>query len=160
MKTFYDSPIGRIVITAKAKKISSIIVSNEPFDFAKKTPSYLKECIKELEAYFNGGKEYFSMNLDWDQGTLFQQKVWQEIANIPYGQTTSYLKIAEKISTKKAVRAVGTAVGRNPFFLVNPCHRVIGTDGKLRGFAYGLETKRYLLELEKSKLYGVQSKLF
>jgi methylated-DNA-[protein]-cysteine S-methyltransferase len=160
MKTYYNSPIGRLVITGSMNKIMSIVVDEAASDFAGQLPAYMQLCLDELDAYFNDGLEQFSVDLKLEQGTLFQQKVWNELLNIPYGRTSTYLKIAEKVSTKKAVRAVGRCVGNNPFAIIAPCHRVIGTDGSLTGFAYGLEAKRLLLELEKSKLYGKQYKLF
>jgi len=160
MKTYYNSPIGRLVITGSQQKIVSIVVDETSTDFAGQLPTYMQLCLDELAAYFNDGLESFSVALKLEQGTLFQQKVWNELLNIPYGRTSTYLKIAEKVSTKKAVRAVGRCVGNNPFAIIAPCHRVIGTNGSLTGFAYGLESKRLLLELEKSKLYGKQYKLF
>jgi len=160
MKTYYNSPIGRLVITGSMNKIQSIVVEETTNDFVTKLPVYMQTCVEELDAYFNDGLEQFSVDLKFGQGTLFQQKVWKELLAIPYGRTSTYLKIAEKVSTKKAVRAVGRCVGNNPFAIIAPCHRVIGTDGSLTGFAYGLEAKRLLLELEKSKLYGKQYKLF
>lgn len=160
MKTYYNSPIGRLVITGNENKIRSIRMENTSTNFAGQLPVYIKKCIEELDGYFHNGLEKFSIELDFSQGTKFQQKVWNELLNIPYGRTTTYLKIAEKVSTKKAVRAVGRCVGNNPFAIIAPCHRVIGTNGSLTGFAYGLEAKRLLLELEKSKFYGKQNKLF
>lgn len=160
MKTYYNSPIGRLVITGSQHKITSIKIENDSNNFSGQLPPYMTQCVQELEAYFENGLEKFSVELDLSQGTKFQQQVWNELLNIPYGRTSTYLKIAEKVSTKGAVRAVGRCVGNNPFAIIAPCHRVIGTDGSLTGFAYGLETKRWLLELEKSKLYGKQHKLF
>ena len=160
MKTYYNSPIGRCVITGNAQKITSIRIEEESTSFSGQLPAYMEKCLEELEAYFHHGLERFTVDLAVEQGTTFQQNVWNELLNIPYGRTSTYLKIAEKVSTKKAVRAVGRCVGSNPFAFMVPCHRVIGTDGSLTGFAYGLEAKRWLLELEKSKLYGKQNKLF
>ncbi len=160
MKTFMQSPFGRIVITGNGKRITSIRIDEEEKHFVGQPADYLRKCVVELQEYFDGEREHFTVELELKNGTVFQQKVWQELMSVPYGMTTTYLKIAEKVSTKNAVRAVGRCVGSNPFFIINPCHRVIGTDGSLTGFAYGLEVKRRLLELEKSKLYGKQNKLF
>ncbi|BDS14278.1 methylated-DNA--[protein]-cysteine S-methyltransferase [Aureispira anguillae] len=160
MKTYYNSPIGRFVITGSMQKITSIRIDDTVQNFSGQLAPYMMQCVKELDAYFNEGLEQFSVELDLSQGTKFQQQVWNELLNIPYGRTSTYLKIAEKVSSKRAVRAVGRCVGNNPFAIIAPCHRVIGTDGSLTGFAYGLEAKRLLLELEKSKLYGKQNKLF
>ena len=159
-KTYYHSPIGRCVITGSGGKINSVIFEEASNDFAGQLPTYMTKCAEELEAYFKGELKHFTVELNMNQGTNFQQKVWNELLNIPYGKTTTYLKIAEKVSTKKAVRAVGGSVGRNPFAVIVPCHRVIGSNGNLTGFAYGLEAKRWLLELEQAKCYGKQHKLF
>lgn len=160
MKTYYNSPIGRFVITASMDKITSINLEDTSTDFEEQLPSFMQQCLDELDAYFHHGLQNFTVALDLEQGTVFQQKVWTELLNIPYGKTTTYLKIAELVSSPKAVRAVGGSVGKNPFTVIVPCHRVIGTNGKLTGFAHGLEAKRWLLDLEKSKNYGKQNKLF
>lgn len=160
-RTHYDSPIGRLVIEGTEGVIHSIVVDNDylPTEQASLAP-FLKQCVQELTEYFENGRQHFTVLLNLEQGTVFQQKVWRELLAIPYGMTTTYLKIAEKVSTKKAVRAVGRCVGSNPFGIINPCHRVIGTNGTLTGYAYGLENKRKLLELEKSTKYGKQQQLF
>lgn len=160
MKTYYNSPIGRCVITGNMGRISSICLEETSTDFAGQLPPFMAQCVQELEDYFHHGLEEFTVDLMLEQGTVFQQKIWAELLKIPYGRTTTYLKISETVSTKKAVRAVGGSVGANPFAIIVPCHRVVGTNGSLTGFAYGLEAKRWLLELEKSKLYGKQSSLF
>ncbi len=160
MKTYINTAVGRFVITGMGNKITSVRIENESKRFAGQLPSYMAACANELRSYFQDGLETFKTDFSLEQGTEFQQKVWRELLNIPYGKTTTYLKIAEKVANKNAVRAVGNSIGRNPFAILVPCHRVIGTDGSLTGFAYGIETKRWLLELEKSKLYGKQHKLF
>ena len=160
MNTYINTPVGRCVIKGMANKITSVRIEKETSNFAGQLPSFMALCVEELLAYFNDGLETFTTDFLLDQGTEFQQKVWSELLNIPYGRTTTYLKIAEKVGNKKSVRAVGNSIGCNPFAILVPCHRVIGTDGSLTGFAYGIETKRWLLELEKSKLYGKQHKLF
>jgi methylated-DNA-[protein]-cysteine S-methyltransferase len=160
MKTYINSPVGRCVITGMSNKITSVRIEKESTNFAGQLPSFMALCAEELRAYFHDGLETFNTDILLEQGTEFQQNVWSELLNIPYGRTTTYLKIAEKVSNKDAVRAVGNSIGRNPFAILVPCHRVIGTDGSMTGFAYGIETKRWLLELENSKLYGKQHKLF
>mgnify|MGYP000079569165 CR=1 FL=1 len=160
-RTHYDSPIGRLVIEGAEGVIRSIVVDNDYLPTVQKSLApFLKQCVQELTEYFENGRQHFTVLLNLEQGTVFQQKVWRELLAIPYGMTTTYLKIAEKVSTKKAVRAVGRCVGSNPFGIINPCHRVIGTNGTLTGYAYGLENKRKLLELEKSTKYGKQQQLF
>lgn len=115
-----------------------------------KVTSILSATVKQLEEYFAGKRRVFDLPLD-RKGTAFQEKVWTELSKIPYGTTLSYKDIARKIKNEKAVRAVGTANGKNPLSIVVPCHRVIAADGSLGGFAGGLSTKSKLLELEKQQ---------
>jgi len=111
---------------------------------------FIKQALEQISEYLEGKRTFFDIPLDI-QGTDFQKKVWLELAQIPYGKTVSYSDIAVKIKNKKAVRAVGTANSKNPLSLILPCHRVIGADGKLTGYAGGLPIKARLLELESRK---------
>jgi len=113
------------------------------------TNSILQQTVKELEEYFSGKRKLFEIPLS-AQGTAFQKKVWSQLSKIPYGKTCSYRDIATRIQNEKAVRAVGTANGRNPISIIVPCHRVIAADGTLGGYAGGLKIKTILLELEKN----------
>ncbi len=115
-----------------------------------KNHSVLLETEKQLEEYFSNKRKTFSLKLNFI-GTEFQQKVWQALLTIPFGQTRSYGQIAKQIGNSKASRPVGGAIGKNPIAIIAPCHRVIGTSGKLTGFAGGLEVKAYLLDLERGK---------
>lgn len=108
---------------------------------------YTSLCKKELEAYIQGNLTQFTISLDL-QGTAFQERVWLELCNISYGDTISYINLAKRLGDPKAVRAVGTANGKNPIAILVPCHRVIGQDGSLTGYAGGLDMKRWLLEHE------------
>lgn len=108
----------------------------------------LKECESELKAYFDGRLKKFSVPVSL-HGTEFQKKVWHTLQQIPYGETRSYGEIAECIGSPKACRAVGSANNHNPVAIIVPCHRVIGANGKLVGYAGGLDVKKYLLDLEK-----------
>ncbi|AWL29791.1 methylated-DNA--[protein]-cysteine S-methyltransferase [Acinetobacter defluvii] len=108
----------------------------------------LLETQKQLNEYFAGQRQKFDVPL-YFEGTEFQQKVWQALLTIPFGETRSYKQIAEQIGNVKAVRAVGAANGKNPISIIAPCHRVVGTNGKLVGFAGGLENKDILLKVEK-----------
>ncbi|NNP72765.1 glycosyltransferase [Acinetobacter defluvii] len=108
----------------------------------------LLETQKQLNEYFAGQRQKFDVPL-YFEGTEFQQKVWQALLTIPFGETRSYKQIAEQIGNLKAVRAVGAANGKNPISIIAPCHRVVGTNGKLVGFAGGLENKDILLKIEK-----------
>lgn len=105
--------------------------------------------VRQLEAYFIMNLRTFTVPLD-PQGTAFQKRVWDELQHIPYGQTLSYLGLARRLGDEHAVRAVGAAVGANPIAILVPCHRVIGSDGSLTGYAGGLERKESLLKLEGS----------
>ena len=108
----------------------------------------LRKACRQLDEYFQGKRRQFDLPLDY-VGTLFQKSVWRELQNIPYGETRSYEDIAVKIGNPKAVRAVGQANNKNPILLMIPCHRVIHKNGDISGFACGIETKKYLLELER-----------
>ena len=113
------------------------------------TTELLSMATIQLDEYFQGKRTTFSLQFKLT-GTPFQLAVWKELQNIPYGQTTSYKEIAQKINKPKAYRAVGMANNKNPLPIIIPCHRVIGSNGKLIGYAGGLKLKNYLLELEKS----------
>ncbi len=113
------------------------------------TPKSLKPLRRDLEAYFAGECVDFDWPFDWEQGTPFQQEVWQALRRVPYGETRSYAWIAEQVGRPQAVRAVGNANGRNPFSLVVPCHRIICSDGSIGGYTGGLAIKQRLLEIER-----------
>lgn len=113
----------------------------------KKT-ELLSQAERQLEEYFQGKRKIFELPLRYG-GTEFQRQVWEALLTIPYGETVSYQEIARRVGRERAVRAVGTAIGRNPLGIVIPCHRVIGKDGGLHGFGGGLENKKMLLELEE-----------
>ena len=108
----------------------------------------LREAISQLQAYFSGRRADFHLPLDLDSGTPFQQNVWRALLALGHGQTTSYGELSARIGKPSAVRAVGSAIGRNPLSIVVPCHRVLGADGSLTGYAGGLERKVALLRLE------------
>jgi methylated-DNA-[protein]-cysteine S-methyltransferase len=108
----------------------------------------LRTAVAQLQAYFAGERTTFDLPLDLDGGTAFQQSVWRALLTIPRGTTTSYRRVSEQAGRPAATRAVGAAIGRNPLSIVVPCHRVVGSDGSLTGYAGGLERKRALLQLE------------
>lgn len=144
------SPLGTLRILASEHGIREITFVDAPDETAR--PSSLTEaCRKQLSAYLKGELRDFDVPLD-PQGTPFQQRVWAALARIPFGKTRSYAEIARDIDNLKAVRAVGAANGRNPLPIVVPCHRVIGRDGTLTGYAGGLERKAWLLELERTHI--------
>lgn len=143
---FIESPLGITKIVGDENGISEISVLSEGKKTAK-IPANLKECVSQLQEYFDGQRTDFSFKMN-PQGTDFQQKVWQELLNIPFGKTMSYLDLSKKLGDVKAIRAVASANGRNPLWIAVPCHRVIGTDGSLTGYAGGLWRKKWLLEHE------------
>lgn len=143
---FIQSPLGITKIVGDADGISIISILSEG-EISTKIPKNLKECVSQLQEYFNGQRQGFDFKLN-PQGTDFQQKVWQELLKIPFGKTMSYLDLSKKLGDAKAIRAVASANGRNPLWIVVPCHRVIGTDGSLTGYAGGLWRKKWLLEHE------------
>ena len=110
-------------------------------------PAYFDQAMQQLREYFEGTRRAFDLPLA-PPGTAFQQQVWQALQRIPYGQTTTYQDLAERLGKPRAARAVGTANGRNPIAIIVPCHRVIGRDGRLRGYAGGLPIKQQLLQHE------------
>lgn len=143
---FIETPLGITKIVGDENGISAISILSEGL-VSKKIPKQLQECVSQLREYFEGKRNHFNFKLN-PQGTEFQQKVWHELSNIPYGKTISYLELSKKIGDVKAIRAVASANGRNPLWIVIPCHRVIGTDGSLTGYAGGLWRKKWLLEHE------------
>ena len=144
--TCYISPIGAITITVSNNCLQKILFQENPCGGVEQDPLLVKS-IEQLEEYFAGKRKKFSLPLA-PQGTFFQKKVWAALQDIPYGQTQSYKNIAEKIENPKAMRAVGLANSKNPIAIIIPCHRVIGADGSLTGYAGGLDKKTFLLELE------------
>jgi methylated-DNA-[protein]-cysteine S-methyltransferase len=152
------SPVGRLKVVAAKAGLVAILWEN---DNPRRVPltdlleednqSILVETERQLEEYFAGKREAFSIPLDM-RGTAFQKEVWRALQAIPFGKTFSYGEIAKQIGRPAASRAVGAANGGNPISIVVPCHRVIGSSGKLTGFAGGLEAKTYLLNLETSNL--------
>jgi methylated-DNA-[protein]-cysteine S-methyltransferase len=147
MKTAYiQSPIGIAEIRGDISGVSSISFIDQG-ERSLTIPVQLQECVDQLQEYFNGQRNYFDFKIN-PQGTNFQQKVWQELLNIPFGKTISYLDLSKKLGDTKAIRAVASANGKNPLCIVIPCHRVIGADGSLTGYAGGLWRKKWLLAHE------------
>jgi len=149
---FYDYLIGRIGITEKDGKITNVYITNKelPQDTQLCETPLLKEAARQLKSYFAGELKEFSLPLE-PSGTDFMKQVWAALCGIPYGKTATYGEIAERVGRPKAARAVGLANNRNPIPIFIPCHRVIGADGSLTGYAGGLDMKKKLLDLEKDK---------
>lgn len=151
-KTYYLSPIGLMEISGSDKGISSVkfvAYLNEKVYF----PETLAECVKQLNEFFLGERKKFNLNLDV-QGTDFQQQVWDEIARIPFGKIKTYHDIAVSANGNGAVRAVGGASAKNKMAVIIPCHRVVGHDGDLTGYAGGIWRKQWLLEFESINKQG------
>jgi|ERR1035437_788792 methylated-DNA-[protein]-cysteine S-methyltransferase len=147
-KMWMNSPIGIIELEGSDKGLSSLIFV-EDAKISPHTPPLLKEVHKQLKEYFDGKRKEFSLELDL-QGTEFQLKVWNKLLEIPYGKTISYLQLAKNLGDPKSIRAAGTANGRNSVSIIVPCHRVIGSDGKLIGYGGGLWRKDWLLKHENN----------
>ncbi|WP_373350510.1 methylated-DNA--[protein]-cysteine S-methyltransferase [Acinetobacter bereziniae] len=150
-----NSPVGTLKLVAHDQALVAVLWENENPKRVRlaqlienKNHPVLLETKQQLNEYFQGHRTQFDLALDF-AGTEFQQKVWQALLTIPFGETRSYKQIAEQIGNVKAVRAVGAANGKNPISIIAPCHRVVGANGKLVGFAGGLENKDVLLKLEK-----------
>ncbi len=149
-----QTPVGRLKLVASDRGLAAILWENDDPQRVRLSPlaedknhPVLLETERQLADYFAGKRKSFSLQFDF-AGTDFQKEVWQALATIPFGETRSYAQIAAQIGRPKAVRAVGAANGKNPISIIVPCHRVIGSNGKLTGFAGGLETKATLLKLE------------
>jgi methylated-DNA-[protein]-cysteine S-methyltransferase len=145
---YIDSPVGILELVSSDIGLRSLsLVDKKKKAFENKIIHYY---IDHLKAYFEGSTESCYHYFDFGDHTLFHQKVWKALLEIPYGKTVSYKKLSIQIGNEKAIRAVGTANGKNPIPIIIPCHRVIGSDGSLTGYALGLEMKRKLLHLEKA----------
>lgn len=154
------SPVGELRIVASDEGLVAILWENDsPSRVAMngihedRNQMLLIEAKRQLAQYFGRERTAFSLPLDF-RGTDFQKRVWSELLAIPYGETRSYADIAKRVGNAKACRAVGAANGRNPISIVAPCHRVVGSTGKLTGFAGGLRAKEFLLQLEAGNAEG------
>lgn len=145
---YMQSPIGWIRLEASDTFLSGASWVAEPEPLKAPPTPLLQETIRQLTEYFAGARHQFELPLQ-PAGTLFQQKVWEELQRIPYGQTITYGQLAARCGQPKAARAVGSANGKNPIFIIVPCHRVIQSGGKTGGYAYGSAMKDFLLELER-----------
>jgi methylated-DNA-[protein]-cysteine S-methyltransferase len=143
----FKSPLGFVKIEGNEDGIASVSVLNSEEKESEIIPNELKDCMFQLNEYFEGSRTFFDLKLN-PSGTPFQKQVWNELQNIPYGKTISYLELSKKLGDVKAIRAVANANGKNPIWIIVPCHRVIGTDGSLIGYAGGLHRKQWLLEHE------------
>lgn len=143
---YMDSPIGIIEIQASKLGITKLVFTDKKVEIINSCDR-LQQCKTQLDEYFSGTRKIFTLPLD-QKGTNFQKSVWSALVDIPFGKTKSYGHIANAINNPKAVRAVGAANGKNPISIIVPCHRVIGSNGTLTGYAWGLERKARLLKHE------------
>ena len=149
---FIDTKIGKLAIEENGRAITDVYIVNEEIEkddsILLKETDLLKEASKQIKEYFEGNRQNFDLLLE-PKGTEFQQKVWNALKEIHYGETKSYGEIAKMIGNEKAARAVGMANNKNPIMIIIPCHRVIGANGKLVGYSEGVDIKETLLNLEK-----------
>jgi methylated-DNA-[protein]-cysteine S-methyltransferase len=142
-----NSPLGFTKIVGNEDGIGSVTVLNSEEKITDIIPVELEDCVIQLNEYFEGSRKQFDLKLN-AIGTDFQKRVWNQLEQIPYGKTTSYLDLSKQLGDVKAIRAVANANGKNPLWIIVPCHRVIGSDGSLTGYAGGLHRKKWLLEHE------------
>ncbi|WP_298755283.1 methylated-DNA--[protein]-cysteine S-methyltransferase [uncultured Psychroserpens sp.] len=142
-----NSPLGYTKIIGDEDGIAQVTVLNSEEKETDIIPTVLEDCVIQLRDYFEGTRTKFDLKLN-PQGTEFQKLIWTLLEEIPYGKTISYLQLSKRLGDVKAIRAVANANGKNPLWIIVPCHRVIGSDGSLTGYAGGLHRKKWLLELE------------
>ena len=158
---FFNSPLGELSIHANETVVTAVLFSKQPNDQSvpkKKDSNHplIKLCCTQLSEYFEGSRKEFDLPVQ-QSGTAFQQKVWKELTKIGYGKTISYLELSKRIGDVKAIRAAGTSNGKNKISIIVPCHRVIGSNGDLTGYAGELWRKKWLLEHEAKFGNGVQT---
>jgi methylated-DNA-[protein]-cysteine S-methyltransferase len=141
------TPLGFAKITGDFNGITSLSILNSEENITHIIPKPLEDCVYQLQEYFEGKRQVFQLSLNL-QGTEFQKRVWMQLQRIPYGKTISYLELSKQLGDVKTIRAAASANGKNPIWIIIPCHRVIGSDGSLTGYAGGLERKQWLLNLE------------
>lgn len=155
-RAYYHSPVGDLIITSQGDKINGIHFLKEERGEMQMTP-VIEQCIVELDEYFLKGRKFFTVELLLE-GSPFQNRVWNELLTIPYGKTVSYMDLALRLGDINSIRAVGLANGQNPIAIIVPCHRVIGKDGDLVGYAGGIDKKLWLLQHEGA--FAEQLRLF
>lgn len=149
MKTAYiETPIGILELTGSTEGLVSVIFKDDGYyAVSQRIPAELQSTVKQLQDYFEGKTQGFNIKLSLE-GTSFQKKVWNQLLKIPFGKTITYSQMAAKLGDPKVIRAAASANGKNPIPIIVPCHRIIGSDGSLTGYAGGLDRKKWLLEHE------------
>ena len=158
IQSYCKSPVGDIRVSGTENFVTEIVFCKKDCVHRKETvhlPSVILDCQKQISQYFKGEIQNFTISFQLN-GTDFQKLVWQELLKIPYGETVSYKDLSKKLNNVMAIRAVANANAKNKLAIVIPCHRVIGSNNSLTGYAGGVEKKKYLLELEKKHKYGQQ----
>ena len=147
-EVYIETPLGITAIKGDKNGIASItVLDDKSLTPSKEIPPFLNESVIQLHEYFSGKRTEFTIKLN-PQGTHFQKKVWEQLELVPYGTTISYLELSKQLGDVKAIRAVANANAKNPLWIILPCHRVIGSNGSLTGYAGGLQRKKWLLEHE------------
>ena len=146
-KVVINSPLGFVLIEGNEEGISKISVTSDETILSETISDLFDDVVTQLNEYFQGNRTDFQFKMN-PIGTDFQKKVWEELLKIPFGKTMSYMELSKNMGDAKAIRAVASANGKNPLWIVVPCHRVIGADGSLTGYAGGLWRKKWLLEHE------------
>jgi methylated-DNA-[protein]-cysteine S-methyltransferase len=150
------TPLGVAIISGTKEGISKIEILEQKEFKSEEIPEELKDAVDQLKRYFTGDLKRFTFKMN-PSGTEFQKTVWEALNKIPYGETRSYLQLSKELGNVKAIRAVAAANGKNPLWIATPCHRVIGSDGSLTGYAGGLWRKKWLLDFENPP---IQQELF
>ena len=141
---YFKTPIGTAKIVGDENGISAVTVIDDAIETSTEIPEVLQDCAQQLSEYFNGSRKKFKLKLN-PKGTDFQKKVWNELLLVPYGKTKTYLEQSKQLGDVKAIRAVASANGKNPIWIIIPCHRIIGSNGSLTGYAGGIWRKKWLL---------------
>lgn len=152
-----DSPIGVLMLGSDEWQLKSISFDADYLENESYIPEVLIAAQKQLEEYFSGSRQIFDLSID-PEGTEFQKSVWEKVAGVSFGKTKSYVEVAREVKSENSSRAVGMANGKNPLPIIIPCHRIIGHNGKLTGYAGGLERKKWLLLHEQN--HSVINRLF
>jgi len=146
--TVLNTPLGWARIEGNSEGLTAVTILDEVPTTDEVVPEILEEAVYQLREYFEGKRREFTLKLNFS-GTPFQNSVWKGLTHIPYGKTVSYLELSKQLGDPKAVRAVAAANAKNPFWVIVPCHRVVGSDGSLTGYAGGLHRKKWLLDHEQ-----------
>ncbi len=152
-ETILETPLGWAQIEGDLEGLRSVSILDHKPDRSFEIPELLEDAVYQLKEYFDGTRKKFELDLN-PQGTDFQRRVWKELSSIPYGKQCSYLELSKKLGDVKAIRAVAAANGKNPLWIIIPCHRVIGRNGDLVGYAGGIDRKKWLLNHESPVKQG------